>query len=87
MKTEQDLIFEAYINNRGEVEQDDNDQYAPGEAPVEDQLGDVEPLDDEAEEDAVKEIAKQLGDIVDELRTLNQYANFYTTGTRAKTFK
>lgn len=81
MKSEQDLIFEAYINNRGKVEQDDNDQYAPEEAPADDQL------DDEAEEDAVKEIAKQLGDIVDELRTLNQYANFHTTGTRAKTFK
>ena len=81
MKSEQDLIFEAYINNRGKVEQDDNDQYAPEEAPADDQL------DDEAEEDGVKEIAKHLGDIVDQLRTLNQYADFMTTGTRAKGFK
>ena len=80
MKSEQDLIFEAYINNRGEVEQDDNDQYATEEAPADDQL------DDEAEEDGVKEIAKHLGDIVDQLRTLNQYADFMTTGTRAKGF-
>ena len=79
MKTDQDLIFEAYINNN--VEQDDNDQYAPEEAPADDQL------DDEAEEDGVKEIAKHLGDIVDQLRTLNQYADFMTTGTRAKGFK
>ena len=86
MKSEQDLIFEAYINNRGKVEQDDNDQYAPEEAPADDQLGNIEPLDDEAEEDGVKEIAKHLGDIVDQLRTLNQYADFMTTGTRAKGF-
>lgn len=85
MKTDQDLIFEAYINNN-EVEQDDNDQFAPEEAAADDQLGEMEPLDDEAEEDSVKEIAKQLGDIVDQLRTLNQYADFMTTGTRAQGF-
>ena len=84
MKTDQDLIFEAYINN--EVEQDDNDQFAPEEAAADDQLGQMEPLDDESEEDSVKEIAKQLGEIVDQLRTLNQYADFMTTGTRAQGF-
>ena len=42
MKTDQDLIFEAYINNN-EVEQDDNDQFAPEEAAADDQLGEMEP--------------------------------------------
>ena len=83
MKTDQDLIFEAYMNGDSKVEQDDNDQFAPEEA-SNDQTNEIQPLEDE--EDNVKEIAKQLGDIVDQLRTLNQYANGLTTGTRTQSF-
>ena len=83
MKTDQDLIFEAYMNGDSKVEQDDNDQFAPEEA-SNDQTNEIQPLEDE--EDNVKEIAKQLGDIVDQLRTLNQYANVLTTGTRTQSF-
>jgi len=32
-------------------DEDDNDQYAPEEAPADDQMGEMEPLDDEEEED------------------------------------
>ena len=85
MKTDQDLIFEAYINGDSKVEQDDNDQFAPEEASSDDQTNEIEPLEDE-EDSNIKEIAKQLGDIVDQLRTLNQYANVMTTGTRTQSF-
>jgi hypothetical protein len=83
---DQDLIFEAYAETLNE---DNNDQYAPEEAPADDQLGGLEPLDtegDEAEENASEDIAKALQDIVGELKTLNQYADFMTTGTRAQGF-
>ena len=83
MKTDQDLIFEAYMNGDSKVEQDDNDQFAPEEA-SNDQTNEIQPLEDE--EDNVKEIAKQLGDIVDQLRTLNQYANVIKNGTRTQSF-
>ena len=58
MKTDQDLIFEAYINN--EVEQDDNDQFAPEEAAADDQLGEMEPLDGEDEENNLSKIEASL---------------------------
>tara|TARA_A100000171_G_C2105044_1_gene131847 strand:- start:300 stop:767 length:468 start_codon:yes stop_codon:yes gene_type:complete len=74
----------------GEMEEEDNnDQYAPEEAPADDQLGGMEPLDtegDEAEENSSEDIAKALQDIVGELKTLNQYADFMSTGTRAQGF-
>ena len=83
MKTEQDLIFEAYLNNG--VEQDDNEQFTPQEGPVEDEVNEIEPLESD-EEEATKEIVKALNEIVAELKTLNQYADFITTGTRAQGF-
>ena len=71
----------------GEMEEeDDNDEYAPEEAPADDQLGEMEPLDDEAEEDNSADIVKALNEIVNELKLLNQYADYMTTGTRAKGF-
>tara|TARA_A100000172_G_scaffold3619_1_gene2190 strand:- start:11952 stop:12230 length:279 start_codon:yes stop_codon:yes gene_type:complete len=85
MKTDQDLIFEAYINN-DEVEQDDNDEFAPEEAAADDQLGEMEPLDGENEENDLSKIEASLERIADELKTLNQYADFMTTGTRAQGF-
>jgi hypothetical protein len=84
MKTDQDLIFEAYVNNN-EVEQDDNDQFTPQEASADDQANEIEPLEDEENPELVS-ITKALEAIVAELKTLNQYADFITTGTRAQGF-
>jgi len=41
---------------------------------------------EENEEDSTKNIAKSLQEIVGELKTLNQYADFMTTGTRTQGF-
>ena len=73
----------------GEDEEGFDSEYDPEEAPADDQLGGLEPLDtegDEAEENSSEDIAKALQDIVSELKTLNQYADFMTTGTRAQGF-
>ena len=86
-----------------EYEQDDNDQYAPEEAPADDQLGEMEPLDDEDEErcpvtgklrkkedeedeNDLTSVESSLNDIANELKTLNQYVDFLTTGSRAQGF-
>ena len=70
-----------------EHEQDDNDQYAPEEAPADDQLGEMEPLDAEDSEEMVsRDIANSLEDVVGELKTLNQYVDFMTTGSRSPGF-
>ncbi len=45
-----------------------------------------EDAEEENEEDSTKEIAKSLAEIVGELKTLNQYADFMSTGTRARGF-
>jgi len=45
-----------------------------------------EDAEEESEEDSTKEIAKSLAEIVGELKTLNQYADFMTTGSRAQGF-
>jgi hypothetical protein len=80
------MIHDAEV---GTLEEDDNDQYTPEDAPADDQLGGLEPLDtegDEAEENSSEDIVKALQDIVGELKTLNQYADFMSTGTRAQGF-
>jgi hypothetical protein len=70
-----------------EYEQDDNDQYALEEAPADDQLGEMQPLDDEDNEEMVsRDIANSLEDVVGELKTLNQYVDFMTTGSRSPGF-
>ena len=84
MNKDQDLIFEAYVNNN-QVEQDDNDQFAPEEAAADDQVNEIEPLNSE-EEESSKEIVDALKEIVSELKQLNQYADFISTGTRSKGF-
>ena len=43
-------------------------------------------MEEENEEDPTKDIAKSLQEIVGELKTLNQYADFMTTGTRTQGF-
>jgi TATA-binding protein-associated factor Taf7 len=85
MNIDQDLIFEAYVNNNQEVEQDDNDQFTPEEAAADDQTNETQPLEDE-ENNELTSITKALQEIVAELKTLNQYADFITTGTRAQGF-
>jgi hypothetical protein len=90
------LIAEAYTQEvhlplkkaaeSEEYDQDDNDQYAPEEAAADDQLGQMEPLDGEDEEVDLTKIETALNNIADELKTLNSYADFMTTGTRGKGF-
>ena len=71
----------------GEMEEeDDNNQYTPENAPEDDQLGEMEPLAGEDEENDLSKIETSLERIADELKTLNQYADFMTTGTRAQGF-
>ena len=87
MNDEQKIIFERYISGKTIVEEDLNDKYAPEEAPEDDQLGQMEPLEDEdAEDNSGVEIAKSLEAIVKELKTLNQYVDFLTTGSRSPGF-
>lgn len=43
-KTDINLIFESYIKNKALTE--DNDQYAPEDAPEDDQFGEIEPEED-----------------------------------------
>ena len=74
------LIYEAYLK------EDLNDQYAPEDAPADDQMDSFEPLEGEDEEYNTSNIEKALVDIVGELKTLNQYVDFLTTGTRAPGF-
>jgi|TARA_A100000172_G_C3033756_1_gene107710 hypothetical protein len=76
------LIYEAYVN------EDLNDQYAPEDAPADDQMDSFEPLEGEDEEsdNNSASIARSLESIVGELKTLNQYVDFITTGTRAPGF-
>jgi hypothetical protein len=45
-KTDINLIFESYIKNKALTE--DNDQYAPEDAPEDDQFGEIEPEEDES---------------------------------------
>ena len=74
------LIYEAYLK------EDLNDQYAPEDAPADDQMDSFEPLEGEDEENNLSKIEASLEKIADELKTLNQYADFMTTGTRAQGF-
>jgi hypothetical protein len=75
-----------YFRKREGGEEDENDQYEPEEAPEDDQLGEIEPLNAEEEENDLSGIEMSLERIADELKTLNQYADFMTTGTRGKGF-
>lgn len=68
-----------------EYEQDDNDQYAPEEAPEDDTL-EMQPFEDEESNLDVEKIEKALNDITDQLKLLNQYADFMATGKRASGF-
>jgi hypothetical protein len=81
-----DVALEKALGKEEEPEQDDNDQFAPEEAAADDQLGEMEPLDGENEENNLSKIEASLEKIADELKTLNQYADFMTTGTRAQGF-
>ncbi len=80
MKTDQDLIFEAYAKTLNEgshlhdaevgtLEEDDNDQYAPEEAPADDQALDIAPEEDDNVADDYpthEEILSNIREIVDE---------------------
>tara|TARA_R110000796_G_scaffold244114_1_gene367047 strand:- start:487 stop:777 length:291 start_codon:yes stop_codon:yes gene_type:complete len=86
MNNEEKIIFERYLAGKT-ISEDVNDQYAPEEAPEDDQLGQMEPLDCEDNEDiAFGNIEQSLEAIVSELKTLNQYVDFMTTGSRAPGF-
>ena len=78
-----DVALEKALGKE-ESEQDDNDQYAPEEADSDDQLGAMEPLDNEEEEVDLSNIEKSLNNIGEELKILNQYAEIMTAETRAK---
>jgi len=75
-----------FFRKREGGEDEENDQYEPEEAPEDDQLGGLEPLPGEDEENDLSKVETALDRIADELRTLNQYADFMTTGTRARGF-
>ena len=78
-----DIALEKALGKE-ESEQDDNDQYAPEEADSDDQLGTMEPLDDENEEVDLSNIENSLNNIGEELKVLNQYAELMTAETRAR---
>ena len=53
MKKEQERAGQSHaraVADHYEDDEDDNDQYAPDDAPADDQMGEMEPLDDEEEE-------------------------------------
>ena len=53
MKKEQERAGQSHaraVADHYDDDEDDNDQYAPDEAPEDDQMGEMEPLDDESEE-------------------------------------
>ena len=86
MKDDAKLIFESYIASKT-IKEDANDQYTPAEAPEDDQEGQLEPIGDEDNEDVTfSNIEQSLEAIVGELKTLNQYVDFMTTGSRAPGF-
>ena len=68
-----DTALEKALGKEEEPEQDDNDQ-----------LGGMEPLDNEEEEINLSNIENSLNNIGEELKTLNQYAEIMTAETRAK---
>jgi len=65
-KTDINLIFESYIKNKALTE--DNDQYAPEDAPEDDQFEGMEPEEDESVgdssdfEDKAEKFADSIGD-------------------------
>ena len=84
MKDDAKLIFESYITSKT-IKEDANDQYAPEEAPEDDTL-EMQPFEDEESNLDVEKIEKALNAIVDQLKLLNQYADFMATGKRASGF-
>ena len=50
MKKEQERAGQSHARAVADYYEDDNDQYAPDDAPADDQMGEMEPLDDEEEE-------------------------------------
>ena len=65
--TETDLIFERYTQTKI-LPEDMNEQYAPGDAPEDDQFGGMEPEEDESVgdssnfEDKAEKFADSIGD-------------------------